>query len=263
MFKYKRSYRRYAKKQRVKKAYGRRRAANNRLARIKDVKRIIHRNVENKHVSRVVDTSAHNSSIGNADRYPICPVIKQGATQLTRLGDSIKPKYLKLRYRINWDDSVFLIGKHSCTVRVMVLQQKDVRNEAYLANFDVNSILRINDGSSGLENLSFTGSGNDCLYPINTDLYTVYHDHKIVLTGELASGAGGTTTWNGLTQAYYRTVYLPVPSTLHFSNSTMINPDNYCPVMLVGYEYNDGTGPDLINTAVRVEAVSELCFEDA
>lgn len=236
---------------------------SNRVARIKDVKRLIHRNIENKHVSRVVDNSEHNSSVGNADRYPICPLVKVGTSQFTRTGDSIKPKYLKLRYRVNWSESTFLLGKHSCTVRVMIVQQRDVKNEAYLTNFDINNLLRINDGGSALENLSFTGQVNDCLYPINTDLFTVYHDAKIPLMGELASGAGGTTTWSDLQVPHYRTVYIKCPATLHFSDSTKFNPDNFCPVMLVGYAYNDGTAPDIVNTAVRVDAVSELVYEDA
>lgn len=263
MFKYKRSYRKVAKKARAKKAYNRRRAANNRLARIKDVKRIVHKNIENKYVSRIVDGSEHNSAISAGDVYPILPLIRQGSSQLTRLGDSVKPKFLKVKYRVEWSDSVFLTGKHSCTVRVIMCQQRDVKNEAYKANFDTNNLLRINDGGSLLENQAFTGFLNDCLYPINTDLFTVYHDRLIVLNSELASGAGGTATWNDLQRAHYGTVYIPLPSTLHFSDSTKISPDNFMPVMLTGYAYNDGTSADTLTTAIRVDAVSVLCYEDA
>lgn len=229
------------------------------------VKRMIARNEENKSIGNNVELDVfHNSAISAADCEPLIPPIaidSAGVSGLSyqRIGDRIKPKSLTVK-GIVCMGSDYLIQK-DMYVRILILAQKNVKTgSAVLAGaVDASHLLKPN--SPAIPSNNFGGFTAQLNYPVNRDLFRVYMDKTVKLTG-LKSDTSGDSIQRQSVRWSYRFKQLPSALTFDKGNGDWVN--NFAPFVAIGYAYPDGTGPDSPTPTRLVSNVfSLLTYEDA
>lgn len=230
------------------------------------VKRVLNRNAENKRVSWIGESNVnHNSPIGPADCQPLIQSIFQvdptaGPTSTQREGDRIKPRSLVVRGTLG-----MVVGAQVDTrpiyVRVMILQQKDIRVGSQVSGgaVDTSRLLAPNYNylPSGVQQIAFGGQALDLITPINTDKFRVYMDRLIKLSPTsdgVEQNPSKVTLWS------YR--FKQLPSYLTFDEGNGDYPNNFAPFCCIGYSYADGSVPDLVTLRLNSSYHSMLTFED-
>lgn len=232
------------------------------------VKKMLGRQMENKMTIFDVTDTSHNSSISNADCYPLIGPIPQGTDNWNRIGDKIKPKYMKVQgfVALNLDAAhnspaqgggyAFAGGVFSSPmiVRVIAFTQNDIKSATNGSSVDVSHLLRSSSGND----VAFNGYAEDLLRPVNTDKFKVIKDKQIQLVplpGQTVDGAYKT---------YARFSFkVKVPSTFKYDAASANVPNNYAPFIALGYSYPNGSSPDVGTTPVRFVVKTTLVWEDA
>lgn len=225
--------------------------------------------MENKLIHLQITKAAHNSSIGTGDCYPLVPPVPQGVDEWQRIGDKIKPKYLKVTGMISlaFDPSVptpalgggsaiGAPGKYESPLvcRMIAFTQNDIKFATTGSAVDVGSLLRGDNGAS----IAFTGLTGDLLRPVNTDKFKVLKDKRY----ELVPISGNTV--DGVYKTNYRFSFkVKCPSTFKYDVNSANLPNNFAPFISIGYAYPNGSVPDVTQTPVIFEVHSTLVYEDA
>jgi len=203
----------------------------------------------------------HNSAIGAADCRPCFGTISQGVTSLTRLGDKITPKSLRLRGTVSFMPDTCTTSQN-IYVRIIIASQKNIKvGSSITGGVDTNHLLRPNFTGVGQDQIAFAGNTRELDYPINKDLYRVYMDKTIKLTSSVVTGGG--VEQMPMYSARYSYKFKSLPSSLTFDAANGDWANNFAPFIAVGYAYSDGTGPDVLQTRVVSNIASFLEFEDA
>jgi len=224
------------------------------------VKQEISKNAEDKMVS-LFQSQVHNSAIGSGDVYALLPAITQGTDSFQRIGESVRPKRLVVKFRAvlphnYWGNiQTFTVPFE---VRLMILKQKNVKSNGQLANVDTAHLLRPNFGSS--TELSYDGSPQRHISPINTELFEVLMDRKFTLKPQDVQRTN-LGTYPLLPNVVEITRVLKCPARLTFDDGNGTNANNYAPFAVVGYCKADGS-IDTINTALQLDVMSTIHFED-
>lgn len=232
------------------------------------VKRMLDKRLENKAIGNVVeDNVSHNSGIGAGDCEPIIAPIAQldtttgfsSATQ--RVGDKITPKSLRVKGVVSLDPTL-QDTTQPFYVRILVLAQKDIKVGSQVLGGAVNAsaLLRpMFNTLAGNDQIPFSGTAQNLLQPVNTDLFRVYYDrvHKICGTGDggIEQNAARAFMWS------YK--FKQLPASLTFDEGNGDYPNNFAPFVAIGYAYADGTAPDVATTRLVSNVYSMLTFEDA
>lgn len=225
------------------------------------VKQEISRNSEDKLVS-LFQSQVHNSAIGSGDVYRLLPSITQGVDAHQRIGDSVRAKSLMVKFRLAlppnyWQNiQTFTVPFQ---VRLMILKQKNVKANGQLANVDTAHLLRPNFGSS--TELSYDGSPQRHMSPINTELFEVLFDKKVyMLPQDVQRTNLGTYPLTPNTMEI--TKYVKCPARLTYDDGNGNEANNFAPFAVAGYCKADGT-IDTINTALQVDVMTTVKFEDS
>ena len=199
------------------------------------VRRIVNRGVEVKHVGQNVVNAAFNSSIGAASEcYPILPAVTEGTDGHQRIGDRISPKYLIVKGKIHYDDSVTGAGGNAgvyigpSTVRMLLLSQKNIKISSDVSSrADVEHLLKDNIGTDLAR--AYTGTQFDNLAPINKDLFTVHMDRKFKLKGQMTKelGNSNTVTFADTQRTLYFVKKIRCPKNLYFDDGNGNTPNNF------------------------------------
>lgn len=224
--------------------------------------------MENKTIVKQITNDAHNSSIGTGDCYPLIPAIPQGTDDWQRIGDKIKPKYLKVTCHghlvadpVGGSPGITagpqlngVAGQVPIMVRVIAFTQNDIKAASSGANVDVGQLLRGDNGAGTY----FNGYTTDLLRPVNTDKFKVLKDKKF----ELVPCPGHTQ--DGQYKLFYQFSFkVKCPATLKYDNNSVNLPNNFAPFISVGYAYVNGQSPDTVATPLSFGVTSHMVFEDA
>lgn len=230
----------------------------------KRVQKVIDKNAEDKVAYAQQAYAGYNSNMtAQSDVLPLIPSVTKGSNDNLRIGDQIRAKYLTVRGMISTNLNIATTqGKCRIAVRQIICQPKMFTNwEGVYNNYGTWTATLLKKGGT---TAGFTGVLSDIHSEINTDAITVYKDRVFYInTPWIQSATGAASTVTTVRHFNYK---LPLRNKiLKYDDgiNSGITPTNYCPVMLIGYAYVDGTiSPDTVNTAIQEEHVCNLHFQD-
>lgn len=235
------------------------------------VRRITNRGVEVKHVGQNVVNDAFNSTISaSTECYPIVPAVSEGTDGHQRIGDRIRPKYLIVKGKLQYDSTVDGAGGSPGTylppsvVRVMILTQKNIKVSSDVSNrADITHLLKDNINTDIAR--AYTGSAFDNLAPINKDLFTVHMDRKFKMKALLHTDLGNnnTITLDGTQPTITFVKKIRCPKTLFFDDGNGNYPNNFAPFICMGSVVDNNQGAWTATTPYRLVVQGELYFTDA
>lgn len=238
----------------------------------KFVRRIANRGVEVKHIGQNVVNNAFNSSISaSSECYPILPSVAEGTDGHQRIGDKINAKYLIVKGKLHYDNSVSGTYLPPSTVRVMILSQRNIKISSDVSSrVDVEHLLKDNVGTDvgrpyGSTTVPGVPNPFDNLAPINRDLFTVHMDRKFKMKAQIEKQLGDNNTVLGYSnQSTFTFVKkIRVPKVLHFDDGNGNVPNNFAPFVCMGFVLDDNTGQWVASTPYRLVVQAELYFTDA
>lgn len=231
----------------------------------KAVQKIIHADVETKQAYHIMAPTNFNSGIDAAgDAIRILPNVAQGTDVSNRIGNQLTARKLTLTGAVSWSPSVGTFGSFANArlgVRLFVIQPRNYSDIAeVLANTATWMPTLLQKGSTAT---GFTGAINDLWAPINTEAFIKYYDRVIYINGTYQATAVGMSQLLGGTKIFK----IPLScrnKVLKYENAiSSVNPMNYAPVFCIGYAHMDGSGPDVLSTAITVQWDSVFDYEDA
>lgn len=271
----------YPKRKPAKKGAKRPAKPSARLA--KQVKAIIHSQVENKQAFHTLDLTAFNSGINSGgDAIRIFPNIANGTSDHSRIGDQLRGMSLQIKGHM-LQNAVQAItsslgsvptSNSRIAVRMMIVQPRNfsqIDNVISNATTWMSTLLK-----KGNSTTNFTGSISDLYAPINSDAIIKYYDKVIYLpipsVNFVNAGFAGATNVNapvaidvGASCKFFN-ISLKVKSKLmkyDTTGSSALQPVNYAPTFILGYCKLDGSTPDTITTQVSCAFDAMFQYEDA
>jgi len=264
----KRTYRKRARKP-IRRAVRKSRGPSKALTRA--VKTIIHKSAETKEVYHALDLTNFNSGINVfGDICQLVPNCGNGTAQNQRVGEQIRAQRLTIRGHTLLSMSNNSLSNSRIAMRMMVVCPKAyvslvgvTNNLAWMSN-----LLR-----KGGANTAFTGVISDLYCPINTDAITKYYDKVIYTTVPTLTTTNIPVGGTGVNTA---SVYDTVNSVKFFNISIKcknkllkydgqldgFQPQNWSPVLIVGYVHLDGAAPDVATTQLAMAFDSVMTYED-
>jgi len=197
----------------------------------------------------------HNAPISDADVVPIVQSIPEGTSSLTRLGDRIKPKSLKVRGVVGLNPD-YNPNNKPMIVSVYILAAKDKKtNSLVTAGAGLADLLKPNIG--GTEQVPWDGTTLRSTYPVNTDKFRVYMAKQF----RLAPGSlgGGTREFDFFKWKY---TFKDLPASLTFDEANGDDANNFAPFLAIGWCYTDGSATD-VTPRLTSNCSSILSYEDA
>lgn len=226
---------------------------------------------EDKQASTNSGLIQHNSAISSGDLRRLVPGITQGVAEGQRVGNEIMAKALKVQGLLN----VNFNGRATRSkigVRVFIFSVKGYADaEGAIANSSqwINALLR-----DGTNVRPFDGSVRSYFLPVNTDTITLHEERRCNMTFPFSYNTGlspDATSFPVQTQfsyKYWKATIKCKNKKLKFSSESPGGgvdtiPNNWGPLIAVGYCKLDGSAPDVLDTGVTSEFSSQLYFEDA
>lgn len=224
------------------------------------VKKMIAKKVENKVIGNQVEKNVlHNSPIGPADCYPLIPEIANGEESYERLGDKISPKSLKVKGLISFSQLLAYGAQKDVYVRVMILSQKNVKTGAQVLASAVDTAHLLRPNIPGSTQVAFDGTTPPSILPINTDLFKVYMDKTIKLTGTALSAIEQISRFS----ARWSYTFKSLPGSLTFDDGNADWCNNFAPFLCVGYSFCDGSPAETATTRICSNTYSQLTYSDS
>lgn len=225
----------------------------------KIVDKVLDRKIEDKKVIFSIENAVnHNSAIGSGDIRPILQQIGQSLTGAGRVGDRIRPKYLRVRGMVSLSNTYGGTQVVPIRVRIIAFKQNDIKVGSASTSVDTSSLLRAVGGGGTAQ--AFSGNVQDLLLPVFDDKFSVLFDRQVTLTPALRGGPS-SEPWTGHHYAY--SFRVKCPAQLKYDVATGDWANNFAPFMAVGYAYPSGSSPDVLNLLITHTATSELTYEDA
>jgi len=257
--------RKYVRKGKGRKPY-KKRAAKSSKTFVKKVQRIIHADVESKQAYKSLSPSNFNSGIDAAgDAIQVLPNISQGTNESSRIGNQLKAQNMTITGAISWSPSAGQFGTFANArlgVRIFVIQPRNYSDTVTALNNTATWMPTLLQ--KGSTTVGFTGQINDLWAPLNSEAFIKYYDKVIYLTGTYQSTAVGMSQLLGATKIFKIALKMR-NKTLKYDTgiSSGILPSNYAPIFCLGYAHMDGSGPDVLSTAVTCQWDAILNYEDA
>lgn len=225
------------------------------------------RSVENKVIGWQVENGVlHNQPIGSADCEPLIQEIKPidsttGNTSQQRMGDRITPKSLVVKGIVTLNQTQPTASNQPLYVRVIIAQQKDVKNSGNVfTNIDTSHLLHPAFDGTGNDQVPFTGATPELHYPINKNKFRVYMD-KIIRLAPVVSQT--SVEEHPRYTATYKYTFKSLPTALTYDDGAGNYCNNFAPFVALGYAYTDGSSENSTFTRVKHYCFSQLTFEDA
>ena len=196
--------------------------------------------------------------------YCLIPEVTQGPDDYQRIGNSIQPQSLTVKYNVCFQPSDLVSGM--VYADLWFCTSKTVKAESQTNNIPTAQFL--NDGQG--TNVPYDGTSYTAMLPVNKSEFTIIKHKRVrlnkgsgdpnsLLTGSVASGIA--------TNIYYTkmgSVDIPVPAKYLFEQATSTSPTNNFPFLMVGFHSADTTGGTSSLTArIYVQAQSHLYFKDS
>lgn len=237
----------------------------------KAVQKIIHKGAESKEVYHALDLTAFNSGINVfGDIGQIIPNCGNGTAQNQRVGEQIRAQRLTIRGHQILSMSNNTPANCRVAIRMMVVCPKAYQSLVGVTN---NLAWMSNLLRKGGANVAFTGLISDLYAPINTDAVTKYYDKVTYVSVPALTSTSVPVGGTGVnTMASY-----DVRNSTKFFNISVkcknkllkydgqldgFQPQNWCPVLIMGYSHLDGSSPDVTTTQVSLAYDSIMTYED-
>lgn len=232
--------------------YLKKRGADQRLATIGKVKKLIHASSETKFAGMLFNGLKNQGiTVGATDTLQLLPQIANGVDDNQRIGNRINPRglliNLAIEFRRDADPEEYPNGT-TIYPRIMVLSQKSVSDWAPLSagGADVGKLLDHGQGEHG-----FDGTLQDYMSPINKDAFVVHKDIKTMLcSNSVETGA--------VVMVSYK-IWVKTPKQLTY-NDGQVYPKNFAPFMCIGFARSDNQL--LAGSVLGVHYTSTLYYED-
>jgi len=219
------------------------------------VKSIVNSTEEVNRINSLVDNGSalYNSLISSGDVKYLLPTMVQGDTAYQRHGDRVTPKSLIVKLHVSPPTGSG--GFPTIQVRIHFLKHKKFTNRATLGGNASTEVPKLLDNGSGTQ-LPYDGTILASQYQLNTDIWTDIKTLNFTISKDNVSPTTG---------APFRefTVRIPCPKHLTYQDATAQDPENFCPIMLCGYMFPDGTAPDTVVPKLRVVSQSFFTYTDA
>lgn len=239
----KRTYRRKALRSKRRNV---RRKANRKVATVALVKKLIHKNMENK-LAGFSLTRAFPPAVTSTSCYGLLPTISTGTTDNARIGNRINPRGLLINLVVHPSDDATIPAGTTFMPRIMIVSQRSTSGYQPSVVPDVGRLLDFGGGEH-----SFAGTLNDYTCPINTDSYTVHKDIKTMV----CVGNGDANP----NQARVFKFWIPCPKTLVYDDAQQY-PQNFAPQLILGWA--NALDYPFIDIYVTATWTSTLYYEDA
>lgn len=256
-------------------------------------KRVVRKNIETKYVSdpigqpEGVPFEIYGSVVptaGPVQLYTACPALTIGDQGYQRTGQQVNPVRHSVTLDVEFNNLRQDItgggGLDACawdlTCHIWygyVRRYKSQADVQSVASAIANVMYEDGDGTSS----AFGGGPHDALKKINTDMIMVkrksFRMFRPFGAQNQATLAGGLTTYfPQLIKKRVKLVYKP-PKVLRYDEAA-IDPENYAPFFIIGYEHNDGTQASnnatpgapasiLTKPALQFVGLQEMWFKDA
>lgn len=221
------------------------------------VKRSIHSNIENQTKSLVYLNNAVASATGYSQ--PLIPNPTQGGTDIEkRRGNEISLRGGYIKGYINllpWDGTTN--PQSTVHVRMMIISRKDEN----AATFNAANIWQYGNTSLGVQN-----NIGDCLYKVNSDLFTVHEQKHLTLGATSLSSTVSTQVPNIMsnfksTLPFYFNWGKHFKTKLKYNDNSSLCTNRNC-FLFVTATYSDGsTNANL--SPVEVHFLNQYEWEDA
>lgn len=215
----------------------------------------------------------HNSSIRQADCIRLIGAMGQGTAEGQRIGNEVMLQSLNVRGWIQQQYSP-AANRSRLGVRLFAFSVKGFDNGGHaISNFNKwgKAFLRAGDKVK-----AFDGLVADWLLPVNRDIITLHAERRIYLNQPRSYqiGPGIPDTEQIPVQQEYSTKMFNINvkcknKVLKFSKEYDTDataakdiPQNYGPLIALGYCHLDGSLPDQADTAVSMSFVSTIKYED-
>lgn len=252
------------------KRFGKRRPRGNF---VRKVKAVISSLTEDKQAYTTTSNASmimFNSGIDNtADIQALVPAIAQSTADNGRIGDQIRGKKLTVSgyVKLNINDVADSTKLPNVAVRMMIVSYKNrpSYDQVTASAAPLATLLK-----KGGTTVGFTGVLSDLHAPINRDVFTVHHDKKFYLRQDYINAIGASVPSQYISQDVSNTVKffklnVPCKKIMKYDEDVASGswPVNYCPFLILGYTYLDGSSPDVVATNVGLSYDSIFTYEDA
>lgn len=222
------------------------------------VKRVVNRGRETKYVgqplfTRAVPIYGDTFPIGatTGQIYEVLPDLPEGVTEAERLGVKIQPTRVTADVDLRFNNLAQVLeggtpldrAAWDIDCHIWYGYVRRYKNDAdIIANTNniLNNLLENGQGAT----FRWGGGPYDHFNVVNKEWFNVKHKvvrmYRPLGAQNLATVAGGLTTY--FPQEIHKVVRLSFkpPKTLMY-NETNVTPENYCPVVIIGYQHRDGT----------------------
>ena len=238
----------------------------------KEVKSIMHSDREDKVVSYTSGLISHNAAITSADCLRVIPLMAPGILEGQRVGNEILIKRLNLQCLLNkkWDLSY---DESKIGVRLMVFSVKSYPTySGAVANAAQWERAMLRDGTNVR---AFTGTVKSFFLPYNSDVITMHEERRFVLTNPYQQNSSVIPSVSNTPFAvdpHFSTKYLSFDlkcknKSLKYSATQTgaapnQSPNNYSPMIAVGYCKLNGSAPDVLAQGLEMDLQSTLYYED-
>lgn len=232
----------------------------------KKVKSVIHKMAETKTQTFDSGFVAYNGGADTqADIRQLVPAIAQGTDNGQRLGDQITAQKLDIRGHFvlgfSYTGSSYQ-NETRLAVRMLIVTPKryPIFSDAYSYSANWLGGVLLNGSSEQAMN----GSVASMYLPVNKDTVTCHMDKLSYITVPFVSGATTSATIEMFHSTRFFKKLLPCRNKiLRYNETNSSLPTNFGPVLLLAYAHLDGSSIDVVNTAISMQYISTLYYEDA
>lgn len=222
----------------------------------KIAKRVVNRAAETKYVGELYanePTAIYGSTVptgGQPQIFDVCPSLSEGVAENQRTGVKIVPTRHTVDLDLTFNTNNDINGNpalDNCawdiTVHVWYGYVRRYKNSVDILTNAANILANLLDTGAGTT-LPWAGSPYDHLKKVNTEWFQLkqksFRMFRPFGDQNAASLAGGLTTY--FPQSIHKTLKLSFkpPKVLQYNEANTL-PENYAPVVIVGYQHNDST----------------------
>jgi len=236
----------------------------------KAVQKVVRGNIETKFCMTPIQMASGLGSLNlftgftsgitsTAEIYSLLPIVNQGSDSFQRLGDNIRPTRLNVKLNIAAYGSY--LKSFDQTVYVWFLTCDAVKT---ISNFSAMPITQMLDNGQGAA-IPFDGTSMVALQPLNKKVFKLLKLTKKRIIINLA-GSNISQTMTDKTHTHHSLSFnIPVPKVLQYNNYNDPYPQNYAPVMVIGFVDNTDSGDTAPGSGytVMVEGSVGLYYKDA